>query len=44
MTDKIFKLENINLSYEDLIVFKNFNIDFHLNSIYLNNYNLSIFK
>ncbi|ADG72509.1 ATP-binding cassette domain-containing protein [Brachyspira murdochii] len=33
MTDKIFKLENINLSYKDLIVFKNFNIDFHLNSI-----------
>ncbi|WP_157153920.1 ATP-binding cassette domain-containing protein [Brachyspira murdochii] len=33
MTDKIFKLENINLSYKDLIVFKDFNIDFHLNSI-----------
>lgn len=31
--NNIFKLENINLSYNDLIVFKNFNIDFHLNKI-----------
>lgn len=37
MTDKIndyiFRLENINLSYNDLIIFKNFNIDFHLDKI-----------
>lgn len=29
----IFRLENINLSYNDLIIFKNFNIDFHFNKI-----------
>ena len=34
MKDKnIFKLENINLSYNDLTIFKNFNIEFHLNKI-----------
>ncbi len=31
--DNIFRLENINLSYNDLVIFKNFNIDFHLNKI-----------
>lgn len=31
--DYIFRLENINLSYNNLIIFKNFNIDFHLNKI-----------
>ncbi|WP_295157131.1 ATP-binding cassette domain-containing protein [uncultured Brachyspira sp.] len=31
--DDIFKLENINLSYNDLIIFKDFNIYFHLNKI-----------
>ena len=33
MTENIFKLENINLSYKNLIIFKNFNIEFHLNKI-----------
>ncbi|WP_028330091.1 ATP-binding cassette domain-containing protein [Brachyspira alvinipulli] len=34
MTDNnIFKLENINLSYNDLIIFQNFSIEFHLNKI-----------
>ena len=33
MTENIFKLENINLSYKNLIIFKNFNIKFHLNKI-----------
>ena len=31
--DNILRLENINLSYNDLVIFKNFNIDFHLNKI-----------
>ena len=34
MTDNnIFKLENINLSYNDLTIFQNFSIEFHLNKI-----------
>lgn len=34
MTDSnIFKLENINLSYNDLKIFQNFSIEFHLNKI-----------
>ena len=34
MTDSnVFRLENINLSYNDLIIFKNFNIEFYLNKI-----------
>ena len=31
--DNILRLENINLSYNDLVIFKNFNIYFHLNKI-----------
>lgn len=33
MKSNIFKLENINLSYKNIIIFKNFNIEFHLNKI-----------
>ena len=33
MVDNLMKLKNINLKYNNLIVFKNFNIDFHLNKI-----------
>ena len=34
MTDNnIFKLENINLSYNDFTIFQNFSIEFHLNNI-----------
>ncbi|WP_300366949.1 ATP-binding cassette domain-containing protein [Brachyspira sp.] len=33
INNNIFKLENINLSYNDFVIFKDFNIYFHLNKI-----------